>query len=228
MIRHTLNYYTSFCRQVTIFDNYSTDRTLQYAREYAGVKINLFNTGNKFNDREHLKIKNSCWKDSDADYIIVCDCDEFLYGENIMQMFDILKAQKVTLPTVHGFNMYCELFPADYTRPIMSQVKEGVRATHFDKQIVFSPHLKEINFSPGAHTCDPIGKLIRNNALPFKLLHYKYLSYDGVRNKHEHYNTRMSEYNRENKFGAEYGNGTLENNFEMIKAAAAPVIPERP
>jgi len=225
MIRHTLNHYTSFCSRVHIFDNRSTDRTRAIASEYPNVTIHDFDTGGKFNDRHHLEIKNSCWKDSTADYVITCDCDEFLYAENILDQLSTLKKQGVTLPTIAGYNMYCEYFPADYSKPIFSQVTTGVRALHFDKQIIFSPRLKEINFSPGAHHCHPVGKLIRNNTRPFKLLHYKYLSYDGVRYKHEHYALRMSDYNKKNNFGAEYSNGSLDGNFEMIKKASQPVIP---
>jgi len=180
-------------------------------------------TGGKFNDRAHLEIKNNCWKGSTADFVITCDCDEFLYTENLVDKLMLLKSQGVTLPTVAGYNMYCEYFPGDYTIPIMQQVKTGVRALHFDKQIIFSPRLKEINFSPGAHACAPQGKLIRNNSVELKLLHYKYLGYDGVRNRHEHYNLRMSDYNKKNGYGAEYGKAPDEN-FTLIKQSAQPVI----
>lgn len=226
MIRHTLNHYTSFCAKVFLYDNQSSDRTKDLALAYPDVEIREFDTRNFFSDREHLKIKNHVWKNSNADFAIVCDMDELLFSDHLQENLELLKAQQVTLPTVHGFNMYCEQFPHDYDIPIFDQVKTGVRATHFDKQIIFNPRrIKEINYSPGCHHCEPIGVKIRNNKIVLKLLHYKYLDKDALQRKHAQNSARLSQDNMKHGWGIEYLNKDhVEASFEILKEKSSKII----
>lgn len=226
MIRHTLNHYSTFCKKITIYDNGSTDRSIKLAKEYPCVEIKTFDTGNSFNDREHLKIKNHCWKGSSADFVIVSDMDELLFSNDLQADLLKLKKQQVSYPTVTGYNMYCETFPSDYSKPIFDQVKTGVRATHFDKQIIFNPKkIKEMNYMPGCHNAFPVGHIVMNQRVPLKLLHYKYLDADAVSKKHLQYSARLSLYNINNQYGMEYRDAKMVPEFfEILKEKAKAVI----
>ena len=59
IIKHTLDFYSSFCSKIFLFDNGSTDDTLSIAKEFEKVKIIHFDTYGKMDDRMHVHIKTS-------------------------------------------------------------------------------------------------------------------------------------------------------------------------
>ncbi len=226
MIRHTLNHYSSFCEKIILYDNMSTDRTREIAGTFPQVEIRDFEAP-LIDERKYLEIKNNAWKGSSADFVTISDMDEFLYSENLISDLSWCKEHGVSLPGVDGYNMYCDRFPGDYSKSIFDQVKNGVRATHFDKQIVFNPKMvKEINYLPGCHVSHPSGTLLRDRSHVFKLLHYKYLSTKYLLEKHEQYSRRISQYNVKHEYGREYiaGKQGVEKAFELLKMNERKVI----
>ncbi|WP_230470608.1 glycosyltransferase family 2 protein [Flavobacterium cheongpyeongense] len=223
MIRHTLNYYSKFCSKITIIDNQSTDDSMRLASTYKNVVFKSLDSGNEFVEDKLTASKNNCWKGSTADYVIVCDMDEFLYDENLQEKLVQAKQQNIILPAVMGYNMMSHEFPADYKKGITEQVKHGVRSERFDKQIIFDPKkIKEINYRPGAHLCNPVFYENSNvdSRIELKLLHYKYLGKDYVYKKHKVYVNRMSEISRKKKHGYEYleGEAHVDYMFESAKS----------
>jgi len=74
-----VKHYAKFCDKITILDNHSTDGSQELAKELGCVVIPF---GTKFfDDQENMNIKNSCWKGSDADWVIVADFDEILFHD---------------------------------------------------------------------------------------------------------------------------------------------------
>ncbi len=211
LIPHTLNYYSSFCNKITLLDNHSTDRTVAIAKEMLPeIDVVYWDTGCQYREDLLLNVKNNCWKQSKADYVIVCDTDEFLFADDMAGQIDRMLDKKVILPVVSGYNMGSADFPGDYTRPIYKQVAYGIRDRKFDKQIIFNPReLAEINYGPGSHSCDPVFKRekLLDQIVDFKLLHFKYLSKQYLYEKHGSYATRMSDYSMNNGYGAEYMEG---------------------
>jgi hypothetical protein len=222
MIVHTLNYYSKICSKIIIIDNQSTDDSIRLASNYENVAFKYLDSGNEFIEDQLTASKNNCWKGSTADYVIVCDMDEFLYDENLLKKLVLAKQQNVIMPTIIGYNMMSDDFPTNYKRLITEQVKNGVRSNRFDKHIIFDPKkIKEINYRPGAHLCNPVfyENAIVNSKIEFKLLHYKYLGKDYLYKKHKEYVKRMSEISREKKHGYEYleGEDHINNMFESAK-----------
>jgi len=211
LIRHTLNHYSKFCNKITLYDNFSSDNTIEVAKKFfPTITVVNWSTNHQYREDLLLKVKNNCWKYSKADYVVVCDTDELLYAENINNVLQSMNKKKVVLPVITGYNMGSIDFPDDYSIPIYQQVKYGVRDRRFDKQIIFKrKELEEINFDPGSHSCRPIfrEKKLIDEVVNFKLLHFKYLSKDYLYNKHKLYNDRMSTYSLENRFGIEYTEG---------------------
>lgn len=213
MIRHTLNHYTSFCDQVTVLDNMSNDGTQDHIRiQFPKVIIQPWTSRNELSDAHYLKLKNKVWKKSRgvAQWVIVCDADEFLYHpDGIRNELQLRLNNQDWIPEVDGYNMVSDKFPDDYSLPIYEQVKQGVEAKHFGKRIVFNPYqVIEINYGPGAHTCTPVlrssGKI---DPHPLNLLHFKYMGSDYVKQRHAMYADRMSYENRKLGYGAEYLKG---------------------
>ncbi len=227
MIRHTLNHYAFVCEKVFLYDNHSTDRTVEIAGKYPFVEIRTFDSGNKIDERAYLKVKNNCWKGSQADYVIVCDADEFLYSKNLNMDLSWLSERKVSLPKVEGYDMVCDEFPEDYSQLLTRQVKTGIRSQSFDKQMIFDPkRIREINYRPGAHACYPKGNLLTSEKPALKLLHYKYMGVEHVQARHTMYAQRLSRYNKENKYGAEYMDqkSNTQALFRPIRRTATQVI----
>nr|WP_315223616.1 glycosyltransferase family 2 protein [uncultured Flavobacterium sp.] len=223
MIRHTLNYYSQICSKIIIIDNQSTDDSMRLARSYKNLEFRYLDSRNEFVEDELTASKNNCWKGSNADYVIVCDMDEFLYDENLLEKLALAKHQNIIIPSIIGYNMMSDKFPTNYKKLITEQVKHGVRSERFDKHIIFDPKkIKEMNYRPGAHLCNPVfyEKRDIDSKIEFKLLHYKYLGKDYLYKKHKGYVNRMSEISREKKHGYEYleGEDHINNMFESAKS----------
>lgn len=210
MIRHTLNYYSKICNKIIVIDNQSTDKSIELACAYPNLEFRILDTEHEFIEDKLTEVKNNCWKGSNADYVIVCDMDEFLYDENLIEKLTIAKQQNICIPKIKGYNMINDFFPEDYKKLLTNQVKYGVRTSRFDKNIIFNPKMiKEINYRPGAHLCNPVVKKDSNcnSSIELQLLHYKYLGKEYLYQKHEKYAKRMSNISREKKHGAEYLDG---------------------
>src|SRR5690242_6609125 len=73
------HYRTMFpdCR-IVLFDNESTDNSVKIAHQL-DCEIITYQTGGKLSDATYLKLKNSVWKSASTEWVVVCDCDEFLH-----------------------------------------------------------------------------------------------------------------------------------------------------
>jgi len=231
MIRHTLNHYSKFCNKITIMDNYSNDKTISIiTHEYPNVKITYFDTNNEFREDIQTSLKNTCWKKSKADYVIVCDMDELLYSDNLNLILEKLKKKKPSICSVIGYDMYSKKFPTNYKKSIFEQVKFGVRNQMFDKSIIFSPkYVNDINYNYGAHLCEPDLKHRYKDQylIEFKLLHFKFLNINSLIEKHKKYVSRLSAINIEREWGVEYldGENHINNKFLKAKTHAFKIIP---
>ena len=235
MIRHTLNHYTSFCDRITILDNESNDATLSIIKTHfpdSIIIIKSYNSGDEIREDLYLEQKNHAWKGSDADYVISCDMDELLYAQNIKATLQNCKDNGITLPIVEGYNMFSHTFPYDYTKPLYEQVTMGVPSSGisgFSKQIIFDPKaIRDINFRPGCHLCDPLGsiKKLHRPDCNFKLLHYHFLNKDIVKVRYRNYALRLSRHNKENGFAVQYleEDAFVEECFGLLEKHAQQVI----
>lgn len=225
MIEHTLNYYSRFCNRITIIDNQSTDNSVDIARnKFPCVIIEELDTGGEYREDMQIDIRNNRWKESDADFVIMADMDEFIVEVDLIGKLEAMKSQNVAIPKVVGYNMYSEKFPDDYNILITDQVTTKFKDRNFNKNIVFSPRLvKEMNFGPGSHFCNPEYKENlnpqTNHTFKLNLLHFKYLGREYLFEKHHAYGKRMSDVNRKFKFGSVYelGNDHVNDAFNKIE-----------
>ena len=204
---HLLNYYSRFCQKITFYDNESTDNTINIINNFneCETEIISYSTNGEIRDDIYVQIKNSCWKNSDADFVIVIDSDEFLYHENLI---DFLTTNKFDVYYPTGYNMISNYFPDDYTKLITEQVTLGEYCKNYSKSVIFNPStIKDINYGIGAHDSNPIGnnesiKIYNGDSL--KLLHYKNLGFDYRYKKNSEYGKTLSSYNKAHQFGWHY------------------------
>lgn len=206
IIPYFINHYKDFVDKFFIYDNESTDSTIELLSKYDNVEIKTYESGNQIRDDIYLKIKNNEWKKSKgvADFVIVCDMDEFLYHENMIEYLIDMKKNNYTLSKVLGFEMITEKFNFNYDYKLTELLKEGIYTHWFNKLCIFNPNkIDEINYSPGCHGAKPIGDVSFTES-ELKLLHYKNLGLEYALDKLIKYKNRISELNKKMKWGSQY------------------------
>ena len=179
-----IEHYKKMGAKITIYDNNSTDSSRKIILD-AGCKLFAYDTNNQIRDDIYLKIKNNCWKNSDAEWVIVCDIDEFLEVN-----FDV---SNYTIINTKGYDIVG-----------MPPSRFGVENPLYSKHIMFRrSHFKEIGYNFGCHQCKPVGNISGSKEIA-TLLHYKYISEDYMYKRKLMYQSRLSELNIKYGWGIEY------------------------
>ncbi|MEK6884573.1 MAG: glycosyltransferase family 2 protein, partial [Nanoarchaeota archaeon] len=63
--------------KIIVYDNSSTDNTVQICKDN-NCEVRTYDSGGTLNDRLHMDLKNSIWKDAETDWVLVSDLDELL------------------------------------------------------------------------------------------------------------------------------------------------------
>jgi len=204
ILAKTLDYYSKYCDKIILMDNMSTDKSLEIAKTYPKVEIMQFDTGGKISEIVYLQLKTECYKYSrgKADWVIVCDCDEIVYG---LDSLAILNPEK-DVPYLEGYQMMVNSFEEfDKAKQILD-IRKGFRDEVFDKVVLFNPNVN-IQWGFGCHNSNIIPT---TNKAHCKLLHYKYLGRDYIKWKNARSKARLSEFNKSRKLGDHYNVTDLE------------------
>lgn len=208
MLPFVLDYYGRFVDHFFFYDNHSNDRTRDIIAAVPNATMVPFGKEGRFDDGENQSVKNNAWKKSrgHADFVVVCDTDEFLFHPEVITVLNDMRKQRVSIPTTKGFEMYSATFPEHRDGVLLTDVVQtGLRGEWYDKCLVFDPHdIVEINYAPGAHEADPMGLVRYSDDAVFKVLHYKNLGIDYLLSRYRLLGKRLSAYNLENKMGLHY------------------------
>jgi len=184
--------------EIVVFDNYSTDKTVEIAKKN-NCKIEYFDSNNQISEGKYLEIKNNCWKNSNTDWVLVCDCDELVSIDENM-----LKNEIRSNSTIINFEGYDMINLNNNDIIDLYSIKSGVRTEYYDKNVLFNKKkINEINYSPGCHKCAPSGKIVYSKER-YKLFHFKYLSEKYLIDRYKLFNSRLSEENKKFKWGVHY------------------------
>ena len=220
----TLAHYSSFCDKIFVYDQMSTDMSPFICTDFPGVDVTFWESKvekGKLNDNETRWIKHDSYIEhsrGEADWVILHDCDEFIYHPNIVEVLERYKREGVNYPIIQGCEMVSEEFPS-YTEnsQITDLIKTGVKHSPFpieeiytkengwgfSKPIVFNPDL-EVLLSLGSHfivmASSDTHKFVFSEEAEIKCLHYKYLSEEYVLGKYKNLRERLSSYNIENEY----------------------------
>lgn len=201
LLPYFLRHYSTFCDAITIYDNQSTDSSQKIIDSNPITNLISYDTGNEIRDDIYLEIKNNCWKKSKADWVIICDIDEFVYHTYIRDI--LAHMDHITAITPEWFNMFSEKFPVT-KRQIYTEVNRGMSGGA--KLNLFRPgELTEINYGPGCHACHPEGNVMLSQWTGIKTLHFRYLSKEFVLSRNASYFARLSQQNKDNGWGFHYG-----------------------
>lgn len=199
--------------EIVIYDNQSTDKTKEIALKN-GCKILEYNSNNEIRDDLYLEIKNNCWKDSNTDWVLIVDTDEFIYINE-----EQLKNEESLGKTIISFEGWNLITMSDNPDIIDLDLKWGSRAVQYDKSYLFNKKLiKEINYSAGCHYCAPKGK-VQYSENKYLMCHWKALGLNYMINRHTEFGKRMSKQNLDKGWGVHYlyDSTQIRNNWKFYQ-----------
>lgn len=159
LLPHTIKHYKTYLPNcvITIYDNESTDDSVQIARDL-GCNVISWNSQNCIDDFKYKEIKNNCWKSVDSAWIIMADMDEFLCITQ--EELQLEMNAGVTILNTIGHDMIGESTTIDLSDIQLCDIKKYVVNHYESKKLCFlRPDIQEINYECGAHTCNPIGNV---------------------------------------------------------------------
>ncbi len=232
MITFYLNHYANLADKIIIYDNDSTDQTVEIANSYSKVEIRRFEM-NGWDDTAITNLYNECWKESrgKADWVIMCSADEILYHPNLRSYLENRKRKGITIPRTKGFSMLAEdesLYDRLHEfkdRQIYDLIKTGTYWERDNKFMVFNPEI-EINFDNGCHTAKPIGNVKYDIFPALKNLHYSLRGLKGSLDKNKMYRERVSQINKDLHLGFHRMDDGyfIETNYRPVKQKLKKVI----
>lgn len=214
----TLDYYSTICEKIFIYDNMSNDGSDEIYKQYPKLTVLKWESQNTLNDLYNSQIKSRCYKEfsKDADWVIVCDCDEFLYHPNLIKKLKEYDELGISLPRVNGYEMFSEEFPIYDGTLITEKIKHGSDIVPtLCKQIIFKPNV-DLTYSVGAHS-NKCPDCVSNYIAELKLLHYKYLNLEYVVNRYKVLNDRLSDLNKTYGWGHHYNENNAVSFFNQLK-----------
>lgn len=193
--------------KVVVFDNGSTDGSIEFLQNIPYVEIRPFKTEG-MNDAIHMYIKNTCWKEAvgNVDWVIVSDMDEIIYPKSL-SVFDKADENDAAIIETGWYTLVEDKKPSFNPNKLLHQITtKWNKHPSYGKYLIFNPNkVKEINFSPGAHTIRPIGngKIYKSDdtyafhtnkgfGIQYKIDKYRYL------------NNRLSETNKSHHWCIHY------------------------
>lgn len=190
-------HYGKFCERIVMLDNHSEDDSADLGR-VLGFDVQTFGYKAGLNDQSYMDVKNNVWKECRGqgfDYVIVCDCDEFLCLPEGVRLH-------ATAPIVNGFDMISDSLP---NQTIFS-INTGEPSVNYSKQVIFDPDaITEIAYVHGAHVNNMVGE-ITTHGPQCRLLHYRRIGgVERMIKRHAQYRPRLSKFNLKHQMGHHYG-----------------------
>ena len=194
MIPYFMRHYNQY-GQVFLLEGHSTDGSVELAKSLGAI-ICPIDTGNEIRDDIFTSLKNDYWKRSDADWVIMCDLDEFIYHPDFKEYLSSLK-ETIISPT--HYEMFSDVFPTTEGQ-IYEEVTMGAQTAA--KLCLFKPKgIKEMNYTPGCHSASPTGNVSINTNNEIIAMHMRHLSLDYVMDRNAYFKQRRSIINKQNGWG---------------------------
>ncbi|MCF6311878.1 MAG: glycosyltransferase family 2 protein [Verrucomicrobiales bacterium] len=227
ILPHFLRHY-AFAEKIVVFDNGSDDGSQEIVEAAGNAELRSFDTEGELNDHSYLQIKNEVWKESrgQADFVVVCDMDEFLYHPDLPEVLREMKRREATVLMPKGYEMVGEQEPGS-DEDLLDCIREGMRLHVYDKCLLFDPNaVEQIDYEIGCHVCHPQGRVAYFRVPGLMLLHYKHLSPDYVWARYEVYRARMTQESIRSGNAPHYqiSRERLQARYERMRGGSVDVI----
>jgi len=234
MLPYFLRHYGQFARRIVVFDNYSTDATVDIARSHPKTVVREFGAArHQCGEAERMALREQAWQESreDADWVIIVDCDEFLWHPHLIDYLDESRRRDVTVPRPTGYEMIARQFPATNAQ-IYAEIRSGLRADYMDKCVVFDPRaVVSMNYAVGCHRACPVGRIVFDEPPELKLLHYRHLGLEYVLSRYRQLEHRRTDDDRRMRWNFHYTwpDEAIANWFgDAVQHAIEVLVPSAP
>lgn len=244
MVKQYVHHWSQYAAKIFVYDDDSTDGTREFCKSMAPV-VELKSPGFHGIDelllqdmrRREYKLHSR----GVADWVAIGDSDEFHHHPNFLEALAEKKRQGFCAVVSHGYQMFSESVP-EGDLPLMETIKEGLYDMRYSR-VIFSPEI-DLRIGVGQHSFrifdengdparavsfSPTGRLRRevetaenitkypicNDDQNFKMLHYKYLGEDYIRERHARSYSRLSARNLENGWGAHAAPGGYKYGYDV-------------
>lgn len=228
MLGFFFRHYDSWVDRYVIYDDGSTDGTLDVLRAHPRVEVRRFvRTDPSSFVQSHRSLQNSCWKESrgSAEWVVVTAVDEHLHtlGTPMREYLDRQRRRGVTYVPALGFEMISEELPQADERLAATRTT-GAPYWQMNKLSVFDPlAISETRFAAGRHSARPRGRLRLPERDELLLLHYKHLGFHRVRERQALLRTGLGAEDLRRGHGVQYSY-TLEQQRKAWQALASRAI----
>ena len=156
---HFLRHYSEMGAVITVFDNESTDRTVEIAASWPRTTVQSFSTGNTLRDAVNSYIKSQAWRlhnSRSAEWVICVDVDELIYHPNLSEYLRVCDYEGYDVVVPAGVDMVPMIMEEDGAsatgRPPRLST-DGMPNALYNKPVIFSARrIESVSFGPGAHT----------------------------------------------------------------------------
>jgi hypothetical protein len=225
MLRFFFMHYDDIVDKYIVFDDGSTDSTLDILKNHPKVEIRALPRVKQ--DSYVLaaqNLHNSCWKESRhrADWIIITAIDELLYHPDLKAYIRNCEKKGITIIPALGYQMISETLP-DPGQKITDSIKKGAPDNAMSKLILFKPGaIKETNYEVGRHKARPTGKVKYPESDELLNLHYKYLSFEYTVQRHQELDNKRGLLDKEKGWGIHYqwSRDELKNKWDLVNTQA--------
>jgi glycosyltransferase involved in cell wall biosynthesis len=222
MLGFFFRHYDRFVSRYIVYDDGSTDSSLDILHAHPRVEVRRLSYEDPASRiLSAVSLFDHCWKESrgSADWVIVTDVDEHLSHPDLGPYLAACKAAGVTIIPATGYQMLSEDFP-DPDSFLERDVVMGSRWPMMDKLNIFSPEdVREIRYTPGRHLANPTGRILLPPADEMLLLHYKYLDFEKLYERHTMAARRSRPLDIERRYGHEYfwSRDQLHEEWKLVK-----------
>lgn len=207
MLPFFFRHYDSWVERYVVFDDHSTDGTLDILRIHPRVEIRpLVRAVPESFVLSAQNIHNTCWKESRgiADWVIITAIDEHLYLPDFGNYLIRCRKQGITAVPALGFDMMSESFPQGEQR-LCDLVRMGEPAVAMSKLSLFDPNrITDTNYAVGRHTAEPRGRVCYPEEDRLLNLHFKNLGSDYVISRSRLLASGLGKTDRIHRWGAQY------------------------
>jgi glycosyltransferase involved in cell wall biosynthesis len=226
-----LRHYEPIVDRIVVYDDNSTDRTLELLAACPKVETRPLQRGAQSFLDAHLALFETCWQESrgEADWVCLADLDEFVFHPDWHAFLAAQKDDGVTIIASVGYDMVSESFPPAGAQ-LATTLTRGQRDFHLDKPSLFVPDaIDRVNHTVGRHCCSPTGQVVFAQKRYAQLRHYKSLGLDYLLARNHALASRLTEEDRARGWSGHYLNDDASIRAQFIKKLAqAETIPSPP
>lgn len=224
MIPYVMPYYERLgFDKLYVYDNESTDNTVELLKQYPFIEIRTFKTKGK-NNRIQSELKTQFikkYQNQKDTWLYISDFDEVIYYDgNFRKYLQEKNSQGYTYLNQIMIEPITDKFPNNLVHKnceighIWKDISGGAKMT------LFKPYeIKNVSYGPGAHKVNVSSKSILKslNHQEIKSFHLKYIDYDYCLEQTKFAQLRRSQEDIKRNFGSQYNIDNFKNEWDKRK-----------